>query len=64
MELILLVYAAISLVLLVVHLADYFSERSPRSFALRTVPVSTEGPPPGVATKPLPEPEEQYDRAA
>jgi len=64
MELILSLYAATSLVLLVVHLVDYFTERSPLTFAQRTAPLSTEDPPPDVATTSLQGPAERYDRAA
>jgi hypothetical protein len=58
MELILLVYAAINLALLVVHLVDYFGERSALSLVSRTKPTLTE---PRAVSAP---PAEQFDRAA
>jgi hypothetical protein len=58
MELILLVFAAISFALLVVHLVDYFGERAALSFVGRTKPTPTE--PRAVSASPA----EQFDRAA
>ena len=58
MELILFVYAAISFALLVVHLVEYFGERSTSSLVSRTKPTATE--PPAVSAPPA----EQFDRAA
>jgi hypothetical protein len=58
MELILLVYAAISFALLVVHLVEYFGERSALSLGSCTKPTPTE---PRAVSAP---PAEQFDRAA
>jgi hypothetical protein len=58
MEVILFAYAAISFALLIVHLVDYFGERSPLSLPGRTRPTPTE---PRAATPP---PAEEFDRAA
>ncbi len=58
MKEIFIVYATISVALLVVHLVDYFGERSLASLVGRPKPTPTE---PRALTAP---PAEQYDRAA
>lgn len=63
MDLILSVYGAVTIALLAVHLLDYWMGRSRPLLAHHEDPAPIEGPP-GIAAKPLPEPEEQYDRAA
>jgi hypothetical protein len=58
MEVIVFCFVAISFALLVVHLIDYFGERSLVSLARRTKPTPTE---PRAVTPP---PAEEFDRAA
>jgi hypothetical protein len=62
MEIIFLTHGAMSLVLLVVHLADYFLNWPAQPFAVGRPPAPIEGPD-GVASSPLPE-RYSYDRAA
>jgi hypothetical protein len=63
MEMILFINAAISIVLLIVHLVDYFSERLSPLLASRGEPPRTDAPP-STAKPSLQEPAEQFDRAA
>jgi hypothetical protein len=63
MEMILFVNAAISIALLIAHLVDYFNERSRPSPAARSEPAPGAAPP-GMTKPSLPEPAEQFDRAA
>jgi hypothetical protein len=64
MNMILLVYGVVTIALLVVHLLDYCMGRSLPLSAHNKHPAPIEGPPGAAAARPLPEPEEQYDRAA
>jgi hypothetical protein len=62
METILFIDAAITIALLVVHLADYFMSWPQRAFAVCRSQASTDGPH-GNAARPLSEPL-PYDQAA
>ena len=62
METIFFIDGAMTMALLVVHLADYFMSWPQRSFAVRQPQALIDGPD-GIARRPLPEPF-PYDRAA